>query len=202
VAKWDGDKVEAFDRVYQGLLDLRKKTEAVKPEYEGPYQREWRPAADGPSAFDIKCRKKDDAVGVSTEVGGRTVLGVTSPSGIGGATVERKADRWPDELVLRLHLRGLEDLRLACGDVTLRASVLSHSGNPRMLHVRRRGEEEGPELGRDDRYWGDIRAFDADGKPIDGLPQEGGWFEMAVPRALLPEREKTLSLEWIDFFRR
>ena len=45
--------------------------------------------ASAPAAFDIKCRKKDDTITVSTE-GGKTILTVTSVSGIGGATVERK----------------------------------------------------------------------------------------------------------------
>jgi len=45
VAKWANDKVPAFDKVYQALRALKEKTKDLKPEYEGPYDRAWKPAA-------------------------------------------------------------------------------------------------------------------------------------------------------------
>jgi len=56
----------------------------------------------------------------------KTILTVASGSGIGGATVELKADRWPEELILRVRLHGLESLTISTGEVKLAASVLSH----------------------------------------------------------------------------
>jgi hypothetical protein len=43
LAKWAADKVSRFDQVYKTLLALRKKTEGVKPVYEGKYPRDWKP---------------------------------------------------------------------------------------------------------------------------------------------------------------
>jgi hypothetical protein len=43
LAKWAKDEVPRFDKVYQALLDLRKKTDGVKPEYEGKWQHDWKP---------------------------------------------------------------------------------------------------------------------------------------------------------------
>jgi hypothetical protein len=43
LAKWANDRVPRFDKVYKALLDLRKKTEGTKPEYDGKWQREWKP---------------------------------------------------------------------------------------------------------------------------------------------------------------
>lgn len=152
--------------------------------------------------FVIRCRRAGDAVTVAVERG-TAVLTVSSPSGIGGATVQRPDGvRWPDELPLRLRLRGLESLRITGGDATLRVSVLSHSGHPRLLHLRRGGQPEGPELARGDPGWTDVRAFDADGEPADGLPVEGGWFELTVPKVLLSEQSESLTLDWVDFHRR
>ena len=157
------------------------------------------PKASEPAALEIKCRKNDDAIKVSRD-GGKTLLSVTSKSGIGGASVERKAEHWPQELVLRLHLRGLESLTISGGDLRLAASVLSHSGNARLLHLPKDGTD-GPQLDKSSPYWMDIQTLDAEGKPIKGLPRDGGWFEMRVPKALLVDQTKVVTLGWIDFYR-
>jgi len=34
------------------------------------------------------------------------------------------------------------------------------------------------------------------------LPGEGGWFAMAIPKAMLTDQAKTITLGWIDFYRR
>jgi len=44
VAKWAGDKVPEFDNVYEALRALVKKTQGKKPEYEGKYEGETKPA--------------------------------------------------------------------------------------------------------------------------------------------------------------
>jgi hypothetical protein len=43
LAKWANDKVPRFDKVYNALLDLKKKTKDVDPVYEGNWQRDWKP---------------------------------------------------------------------------------------------------------------------------------------------------------------
>ncbi len=43
VAKWANDKVPAFDKVYQAVRALKEKTKDLKPEYDGPYDRAWKP---------------------------------------------------------------------------------------------------------------------------------------------------------------
>lgn len=43
--------------------------------------------------------------------------------------------------------------------------------------------------------------MDARGQPVAGLPGEGGWFELTVPKVLLPPVEDTLRLDWVDFYR-
>ncbi|MDZ7620139.1 MAG: hypothetical protein U1E05_24320 [Patescibacteria group bacterium] len=48
-------------------------------------------------------------------------------------------------------------------------------------------------------YWTDILAFNAKGKPVEGLPEEGGFFEMVLPKALL--EAKPLTIDWVDFYR-
>jgi hypothetical protein len=37
--------------------------------------------------------------------------------------------------------------------------------------------------------------------PAKGLPDKDGCFEVAIPKALLDEKTKTMKLNWIDFYR-
>jgi hypothetical protein len=100
--------------------------------------------------------------------------------------------------VLRLRLKGLEFLTIFNGTIKLSASVVSHSGNPRLLHVVEYGKEKKVE--KDSPYWTEIRAFDSAGKPVPGLTGSGGCFEITLPKALLEGHPKSLNLEWIDFY--
>ena len=162
------------------------------PDGERGFSHRGTDAASAP-AFDIKCSKNGDAITVKTE-GDKTILDITSLSGIGGATIERKAEHWPDRLVLRLRLLGLESLAISAGSVKL------IGGHLKQLSLWK-GDKEGPEVTRNSPYWMDITAMDADGKPAMGWPGEGGWLEMTIPKALLTDQAKTLTLGWIDFYR-
>jgi hypothetical protein len=46
---------------------------------------------------------------------------------------------------------------------------------------------------------GELATKDATGKPIKGLPDKGGYFEIRLPKALLENHPKSLKLGWIDF---
>jgi hypothetical protein len=149
-------------------------------------------------AFNIVCGKAADTIVVLRE-DARTVLEVTCPSGIGSATIT-PIGFWPATVVLRLRLGGLESLGLKVADVRIGAEVQSHSGFGRMLVRSDPPPGIRPEIRPGDPLWMDIKAFTADGKPAQGLPGPGGWFEMTLPPALL-QADAPLSLSWIDFFR-
>jgi len=84
--------------------------------------------------------------------------------------------------------------------VRLSVSVLSHSSNKRLLHLWR-GPKEGPQLKEASPYWTDVRTCDAKGKPIQGLPPRGGYFEITLPKVMLKGNPKSITLGWIDFYR-
>lgn len=146
-------------------------------------------AAQKPALFDITGTREGDAVRVMDEPG-RTILDVTSRSGIGGAVVERRTDRWPERLILRLHLGGLESLAVSNGALTLRASVKSSGGEARISYDLRNGDE-GPAPEKGGPYWAEIKVVGP-----------GGGFELALPPALLSAGARTLEIGWIDFYRR
>ena len=130
---------------------------------------------------------------------GRHAGALDQGGGMGHATVACDPQPKPQEIILRAYLRGLESLTIANEHVQWKASVLSHSGHPTLLHLWQDGKE-GPALTKDSPYWAEIRRLGADGKPVAGLPPEGGWFEMRVPPALLTNARE-LKLDWIDFYR-
>jgi hypothetical protein len=55
-------------------------------------------------------------------------FGIKSPFGISQAVIQREAERWPDTVVLRLHLKGLESFRASNGKVTVDAAVSNRAG--------------------------------------------------------------------------
>ena len=135
----------------------------------------------------------------ATVEGERAVVAIKGGRGIGRATIRRNHERWPTTVVVRAYLGGLESLTISGGEAKLSASVSSHSGHSTLLHLWKDGNE-GPQLNRDSPYWLEIRRLDAEGKPINGLPPRGGWFELTVPQKLLGEA-KEFALHWIDFYR-
>ena len=81
-----------------------------------------------PTTFDIKTKKPADQVKVKLDKDSAT-LDVSSPSGIGGATITLAKGKWPTTVIVRLHLSGLESFAISNGKTKLTGSVLSHSGN-------------------------------------------------------------------------
>ena len=147
-------------------------------------------------AFGIECQKPDTLT--EATVAGKPLLSING-GGIGRATVTCKLEQWPQPIVLRAYLRGLEALTIANELVEWKASVLSHSGHATLLHLWQDGKE-GPALTKDSPHWIEIRRLGPDGKPVAGLPPDGGWFELCIPQALLTEK-RVLKLSWIDFYR-
>lgn len=118
---------------------------------------------------EVVTKKEEDQVAVKVE-GDTVVYSISSPSGIGGATISPWKG-WPKQVIIRLHLRGLESFTVSNGKIKLSASVLK------------------------------IKILDANGKPLQTLPDEDGYFEITLPKALLQENPKSLTLGWIDFYR-
>jgi hypothetical protein len=151
-----------------------------------------------PMKFKITTRRADDAVTVQADKD-RTMFSVKSPFGISQAVVERKDDKWPNVVVLRLHLKGLESFRASNGSITLDAAVSSHKEGQR-VRVWKDGKEDAP-LDEKSPYWMDVRILTGDGQPAKELPPRDGYFEMTLPKAFFEGNPKSITLNWIDFYR-
>ena len=153
---------------------------------------------DQPARFKITTRRKDDAVEVCVGKG-KTLFNVKSPFGISQAVIERREDTWPKAVVLRLHQKGLSSFRASNGKVRLDAAVSMEEGR-QQVRVWKDGQEDAP-LDESSPLWADIRIVGGDGKPARELPLKGGYFEVALPRALFEGDPKSVTLTWIDFYR-
>lgn len=145
-------------------------------------------------AFDITPKKSEDHVKVRRERD-TVIFDVLSRSGIGGAAITRTKGKWPANVILRFRLGGLESLTVSNGKIKLAGSVLSHSGYAKRLSLTEDGKDGEQAPGTQ------IQVLDAAGKPVPGLPKRGGYFQIAVPKALLESQPKSLELRWVDFFR-
>ena len=177
---------------WNALYGMKDGTILALSNYQG---RIWAKAGSF-TTFDIKTRKPADQIKVKIDEDSAT-LDVFSPSGIGGVTITLTRGTWPKTIVLRLHLRGLESFTISNGKIKLRGSVLSHSGNTKRLYLGKEGKGERGERQAETT----IKVFNAAGKQIEGLPGEGGYFEITLPKALLEGQPKSLELGWIDFYR-
>ena len=63
--------------------------------------------ADDTPPFKITTRRDTDKVEIKVEKD-KTVFSVNSPAGISNTVIERTEDTWPDAVVLRLNLKGME----------------------------------------------------------------------------------------------
>jgi hypothetical protein len=155
-------------------------------------------AGNKPTKFKITTKRTDDSVEVQAEKD-RTVFVVKSPFGITQAVIEREDDSWPEAVVLRLHLKGLESFRASNGKVKLDASVSVQEGKPR-VRLWKDGKEDAP-LDEKSPFRMEIRILSNDGKPAREIPLKDGYFEMILPRAFFEGNPKSITLNWIDFYR-
>ncbi len=146
--------------------------------------------------FKITTKRDDDKIEVTVEQG-TAVISARSPFGISQAIIEPNGNKWPNVVTLRLHVKGLEKIKVTSGNDTLEAAVSSQDGKVRLW---KNGKEDSP-LHTKHQYWMEIRMVEKDGKPVKTIPLKDGYFEMRLPKALFEDNPKSITLNWIDFYR-
>ncbi len=148
------------------------------------------------SPFKIVTKRDNDKVEVNVE-NENLVISVRSPFGISQAVIERADENWPATVILRLHLKGLENFKVTNGKVTLEATVSRQDGKVRQW---KDGNEDSP-LDAESPYWMKIRMVGSEGKPVKAIPLDDGYFGMQLPKALFEDNPKSIKVNWIDFYR-
>lgn len=155
-------------------------------------------SADSPPSFKITTKRDTDKVDVTVEKH-KTLFDIHSPFGISQAVIERTAAEWPDSMVLRLHLTGLESFEIKSCDTALRASVSSQGGD-KPVRLWKNEAEDKP-LDSTSTLWTEIRRIGSDGQPTKTIPLKDGYFEIEIPPALRAGNPQSMTVNWIDFYR-
>jgi hypothetical protein len=153
---------------------------------------------DKPSPFKITTKRDDDRVEAKVEKD-KAIFSVHSPFGISHAVIERVDKKWPDSVLLRLHLKGLENFKATNGKVRLDAAMSMEEGKTK-VRLWKDGKEDAP-LDEKSPLWMRIRIVGGDGKPARELPLKDGYFEMTLSKAFFEGNPKSITLSWIDFYR-
>jgi hypothetical protein len=129
--------------------------------------------------------------------GAETAFDVRSEMGIGLAAVEQTAGDAPTKIIIRLHLRGLEEFTFEYDEIAVIVSVSSHGDQAVTERVRKAGAQEVP-IGPDSPYWMPVRVAAAS---ASGGGNSTGSFELDAPQDFLQGKHSAFSMRWIDFYR-
>ena len=141
---------------------------------------------------------------VASEVASAVASAVASEVASDLANPERSNLEWPEQVTIKLHLRGLESLKITNGHVTLQASLPSGVKRP---NLRLSKDALETLLNTKSPYWMDVRMFNSDAKPAESIPLNDGYFLIRLPKVLFESAEPqgvtptSISLSWIDFYR-
>ena len=148
--------------------------------------------------FNLLSKRLDDHVDVITNED-TTEFSIRSPFGISSLGIERTEVDWPRRVVVKLHLKGLENMRISNGKITLEAAVSSQNEKPRVRQWKDKNEDS--PLESDSPYWMEIRMIGSDHESTDIIPLDNGHFEIQLPKGMLEAQPKSIKIDWIDFYR-
>jgi len=147
--------------------------------------------------FSITAKNQDDQINVQY-VNGVTVIDLQSPTGIGSAKFELVSGEMPENITLRLHLKGLEEFRLISNQATIAASASSNGAfGVNDQRVISSGSEYS--IMPTDPLWMKIEIVSD--QTTKKIPLEEGYFEITVPKEFLRNASSSFEIHWIDFYR-
>ncbi|MDQ2691279.1 MAG: hypothetical protein M3Y68_04545 [Chloroflexota bacterium] len=150
----------------------------------------------GEPEFTITTKNNDDQVTVQHQ-DGVLFVDIQSPTGIGSASFEVTAGSLPHDIVLRLHLTGLEDFRLTSATDSIGISI-SSGAEPTIQQRLISPSSETPILpGHPLWMTTDIVSE----QPEPAIPLDEGYFEIALPKDFLAQAGTSFEIQWIDFYR-
>jgi len=152
-------------------------------------------AQDSKPEFKVSVKNSDDKIAILDE-DSQTVIDIHSDFGIGSASFELVSGSMPDALLLRLHLKGLEDFQLISSQTTIAASI--SSGQVFNINSQRVIESNaGYPILSIHPLWLNIEIVSENRE----IPLEEGYFEITLPREFIRKAGSSFEVQWIDFYR-
>lgn len=148
------------------------------------------------SQIEVKTDREDAQISIVTE-GNKGSVNVHSESGIGRSQVDLVSGHWPERVILRFHLSGLEGMKFHYGDTTVSVSV--NSSEHVLQSVTTSDESQRP-ISQESAHWMPVRIVTPDGI-ASTLPLAEGVIEVEAPRDFLDGDFAGFTLEWVDFYR-
>lgn len=145
----------------------------------------------------VKAEGEGNSLTLKAE-GEAVIVDVHSRSGIGSATVEHVSGPLPEKIVVRLHLKGLEEFRLSYDRTVITARVSSSDGRNIVQSVDPPGGDERP-IAPDSPFRMEVKI--ASDQVAPRIPLEQGSFEITLPKDVLGKGRRSFSIRWVDFYR-
>ena len=146
--------------------------------------------------FNVTTKNQNDKVNFQY-VDDTAIVDIQSPTGIGSAKLDLESGDMPEDMLLRLHLQGLEEIRLISDQAVIVASG-SSSGSFAVNDQRVNSSGSEYSITPIDPLWMKIEIISGQAKKI---PLKSGYFEITVPRAFLQNAGNFFEIQWIDFYR-
>ena len=148
------------------------------------------------SQIEVKTDHKDAQISVITE-GNTGAIDVHSEAGIGRGQVDLVSGQWPERVILRFHLSGLEGMKFHYGDTTVSVSI--NSSDHVIQSVTTSDENQRP-VSQESSHWMPVRIVTPNGI-ASTLPLADGVIEVEASRDFLDGDFTGFALEWVDFYR-
>jgi hypothetical protein len=136
--------------------------------------------------FKLKYKKQGPHGGARkikvTEDGERVIFDITDKFGIGAGSINLGKGKWPAEVLVRMHLAGLEGFEVSVDG----RKIPEKSLNVRMLDAKGR------------KLKGRYLKTSTDG---DSVRRIAGYYEVEMPQEALVRGAKNINLNWVDFYR-
>lgn len=171
--------------------------------------KERRPVQDIQIA-DVKDGDRVRLVQNKAEATESLIIDVQSMKGIGSFKLIKSHGRWPDQLMIRLHTKGLEQIQLVIGDC-----LRTYSGEFNSSRLQEswteffedKAQALEKKITSKQVQMGEklLRVMDQAGKEVESirLPlEEGRFFQWAIPATwLTDESSNWVEIKWVDFLR-
>ena len=146
--------------------------------------------------YQVTNNQPSSEVTVSNEAN-TAIVEVFSDNGIGSASVMLVNGEWPESIVMRFHLQGLESLQFSYGDTMIDLSV--NTQHMILQSVTSAGGTN-EAIEEDSEFWLPVTFVDSEGTEKDE-PTAGGIIVVSAPADFYFENLTEFTINWIDFYR-
>jgi len=138
---------------------------------------------------------------ISSEIrDGVLYIDIESQQGIGAAQMTLASPNDLRDVILRLHLSGLEDLTFAYQGARVQASM-GTSDRVVREQATPTGDPDAAPIDDSSPYWMNVQITSDDAAVEPTIPLESGHFTVSVPRDFLTSGSPSFDLSWVDFYR-